>query len=72
VTASQNPYVDNILNRLQAHVRRLFFHHSLILTQSSVDEHIEIIQTFKDRDIEKATKLMKSNWIRTIEELTVN
>ncbi|ETP70240.1 GntR family transcriptional regulator [Planococcus glaciei] len=72
VTASQNPYVDTILNRLQAHVRRLFFHHSLILTQSSVDEHIEIIQTFKDKDINKAAKLMKSNWIRTIEELTVN
>jgi DNA-binding GntR family transcriptional regulator len=71
VTAAQNPYVYNLLDRLQAHVRRQFFHHSLILTWQSVEEHLRIIEALKEKDAEKVSKLMKSNWIRTVEELSL-
>ncbi|MGK7378735.1 GntR family transcriptional regulator [Planococcus sp. 1R117A] len=71
VTAAQNPYVYTLLDRLQAHVRRQFFHNSLILTRHSVEEHIHIINALKEKDSEKVSKLMKSNWIRTVEELSL-
>lgn len=70
VDAAQNTYITSILDRLQAHVRRQFFHHSLILTMHSYDEHVQIIEALKETNGEKATKLMKSNWIRTTEELS--
>lgn len=70
VDAAQNPYIHSILGSLQSHVRRQFFHHSLMLTKSSYDEHVQIIQTLKEKDPEKVTGLMKSNWVRTIEELS--
>ncbi|MBT2571359.1 GntR family transcriptional regulator [Planococcus sp. ISL-110] len=70
VDAAQNPYIHSILGSLQSHVRRQFFHHSLMLTKSSYDEHVQIIQTLKEKDPEKVTQLMKSNWVHTIEELS--
>lgn len=70
VDAANNPYIHSILSSLQSHVRRQFFHHSLMLTQSSYDEHVQIIQTLKEKNPEKVTTLMKSNWVRTIEELS--
>lgn len=70
VDAAQNPYIHSILSSLQSHVRRQFFHHSLMLTKSSYDEHVQIIRTLKEKDPEKVTGLMKSNWVRTIEELS--
>lgn len=71
VDAANNPYIHTMLGSLQSHVRRQFFHHSLMLTKSSYDEHVQIIQTLKEKDSEKVTQIMKSNWIRTVEELTV-
>ncbi|TWT04427.1 GntR family transcriptional regulator [Planococcus sp. CPCC 101016] len=70
VDAANNPYIHSILSSLQSHVRRQFFHHSLMLTKSSYDEHVQIIQTLKEKDPGKVTELMKSNWVRTIEELS--
>ncbi|MGB6406203.1 MAG: GntR family transcriptional regulator [Planococcus donghaensis] len=70
VDAANNPYIHSILSSLQSHVRRQFFHHSLMLTKSSYDEHVEIIQTLKEKNPEKVTQLMKINWARTIDELT--
>lgn len=70
VHAANNTYITTILNRLQAHVRRQFFHHSLVLTMHSHDEHVQIIEALKDKDGDKAAQLMKSNWIRTTDELT--
>ncbi|ALS79985.1 MULTISPECIES: GntR family transcriptional regulator [Planococcus] len=70
VDAADNPYIHSILSSLQSHVRRQFFHHSLMLTKSSYDEHVEIIQTLKEKNPTKVTQLMKSNWIRTIDELS--
>lgn len=70
VDAANNPYIYSILGSLQSHVRRQFFHHSLMLTRSSYDEHVEIIQTLKEKNPEKVTHLMKSNWVRTIDDLS--
>ena len=70
VDAANNPYIHSILSSLQSHVRRQFFHHSLMLTKSSYDEHVQIIQTLKEKNPGKVTELMKSNWVRTIEELS--
>lgn len=71
VNAAGNPYVDTILGRLQAHVRRQFFHHSLILTLQSVEEHSQIIAALKEQDPDKVCKLMKANWNRTVDELSL-
>lgn len=71
VDAAGNSYVDDILGRLQAHVRRQFFHHSLILTLQSVEEHAKIIAALKERDTEKICNLMKANWNHTAEDLSL-
>lgn len=71
VEAAQNPYVDSILGSLQAHVRRQFYHHSLVLTVRSADEHTRIISALKKKDAEKVAKLMKANWIRTVDDFSL-
>ncbi len=71
VDAAGNSYVDDILGRLQAHVRRQFFHHSLILTLQSVKEHSQIIAALKERNADKVCMVMKANWNHTAEELSL-
>ena len=68
VDAANNPYIFSIVDSLQAHVRRLFFHNSIVLTSSSIDEHNEIIALMKKRDIENVSSVMRKNWLRTIEK----
>ncbi|TWT24890.1 GntR family transcriptional regulator [Planomicrobium sp. CPCC 101110] len=70
VDAAQNPYVHNMLDHLQSHVRRQFFHNSLILTAGSYDTHERIIRALEEKDAAEVSRLMKANWIRTIDELT--
>lgn len=67
--AADNPYITIMLSRLQSHVRRQFFYHSLELTDLSQKEHDQIIQAFKDKDVERLASSTKNNWIRSIEEL---
>ena len=69
IEAAQNPYITIMLSRLQSHVRRQFFHHSLELSEASRNEHDQIIQAFKDKDAEHLSSLTKNNWIRSIEEM---
>lgn len=69
IEAAQNPYITIMLSRLQSHVRRQFFHHSLELSEASRNEHDQIIQAFKDKDVDRLSSLTKNNWIRSIEEL---
>lgn len=69
IEAAQNPYITTMLSRLQSHVRRQFYHHSLELSEASRSEHDQIIQAFKDKDVELLSSLTKNNWIRSIEEL---
>lgn len=68
VDTANNSYIKEILSSLQAHVRRLFFHNSIILTEQSIKEHEEIIEALKKKDVEKVSQLMKKNWLRAIEE----
>lgn len=68
VDSAKNSYIKDIISSLQAHVRRLFFHNSIILTEESIEEHQKIIEALKAKDVEKASKIMKKNWLRAIEE----
>ena len=68
VNAANNPYIFSIVDSLQAHVRRLFFHNSIVLTSSSIDEHNEIITLLKKRDVENVSSAMRKNWLRTAEK----
>ncbi|RNF38722.1 GntR family transcriptional regulator [Planococcus salinus] len=70
VDAADNPYISVMLGRLQAHVRRQFYHNKLVLTTRSCEEHQEIIEAFKEKDADKVAALMKANWVRTVDELT--
>ncbi len=68
VDVANNSYIHSMVASLQAHVRRLFFHNSIILTENSIDEHNKIIQLMKDRDAENVSLIMRGNWLRAIEE----
>lgn len=68
VDTANNPYISSMLVSLQSHVRRLFFHNSIILTEQSIAEHEQIIELMNARDGEQVTKVMRENWLRAIEE----
>jgi len=68
VETAGNPYIDHMLAYLQAHVRRLFFHNSIILTKSSIDEHHTIIKLMKEHNKKEVSEVMRKNWLRAIEE----
>lgn len=68
VDVTENPYISNTISILQAHVRRLFFHNSIILTYDSVEEHETILQAFEGQDSATAIKYARNNWLRPIDE----
>ena len=68
VDIADNPYIISMVASLQAHVRRLFFHNSIILTEKSIDEHDKIINSMKERDPIAVSSIMSGNWLRAIEE----
>jgi len=68
VDAANNPYITSMVANLQAHVRRLFFHNSIVLTTHSIQEHATIIELLKKRDATSVSKVMRDNWLRAIEE----
>lgn len=68
IDIADNQYITSMVSNLQAHVRRLFFHNSIVLTENSIKEHQEIIQLMKKQDGENAAKIMRENWLRAIEE----
>ncbi|MFS2173674.1 GntR family transcriptional regulator [Priestia megaterium] len=67
IDLTENPYIDNTVSMLQAHVRRLFFHNSIILNEDSVQEHKAILQALKNRDKENVAKIARDNWLRPID-----
>ncbi|HEY4554255.1 MAG TPA: FCD domain-containing protein, partial [Bacillaceae bacterium] len=67
VDAAANTYIIQMLESLQAHVRRLFFHNSVILTEQSIDEHAEIIRMLKEKEAEGAALVMRKNWSHEME-----
>ena len=68
VDTANNPYIHNLVTSLQAHVRRLFFHNSITLTEKSIEEHKTIIKLMKEQKGEKVSLIMKENWLRTLED----
>ncbi|WP_106495316.1 GntR family transcriptional regulator [Lentibacillus sp. Marseille-P4043] len=68
VDTANNPYIHKMVAFLQSHVRRLFFHNSIILTAKSIKEHDTIITLMKDRNITKVSAIMRENWLRAIDE----
>ncbi|KAA0965077.1 GntR family transcriptional regulator [Sporosarcina sp. ANT_H38] len=68
VDVANNSYIHSMVASLQAHVRRLFFHNSIILTEKSIDEHSKIIMSLKNRNAEEVSSIMRGNWLRAIEE----
>jgi DNA-binding GntR family transcriptional regulator len=68
VDTANNPYILSMVASLQAHVRRLFFHNSIILTEKSIDEHNKIINLMKERDEANVSTIMRGNWLRAIDE----
>lgn len=68
VDHAANKYIHTIVASLQTHVRRLFFHNSIILTEESIKEHNDIIELLKERNGEKAAAIMRENWLRAIDE----
>lgn len=67
IEITQNTYIKNIISMLQAHVRRLFFHNSIILNHDSISEHEALLQAFKHKDIDTASNIAKNNWLRPID-----
>jgi DNA-binding GntR family transcriptional regulator len=68
VDTADNPYIKTMIASLQVHVRRLFFHNSIVLTKKSIEEHASIIELMKKRDVTGVSALMRKNWVRAIEE----
>lgn len=68
VDTANNSYILSMVESLQAHVRRLFFHNSIVLTESSIEEHSEIIRLMKGTDKENVSTVMRDNWLRAIDE----
>lgn len=68
VDTANNTYINGIVEMLQAHVRRLFFHNSIMLSESSIEVHNDIIESIENRDKEKASNLMKKNWLEILKD----
>ncbi|MEK5037837.1 GntR family transcriptional regulator [Sporosarcina sp. FSL K6-3457] len=68
VDIADNSYILSMVESLQAHVRRLFFHNSIVLTEQSIEEHRKIIQLLKERDALTVAATMRDNWLRAIDE----
>lgn len=71
VDTANNQYISGIVEKLQAHVRRLFFHNSIILSVHSIDVHENIIQSIENNDKERASTLMKENWLGILKDFNL-
>jgi len=67
VDTANNAYIRQMTEMLQAHVRRLFFQDSIILTEASIEEHKTIMQALYNKDQDRASNVTKENWLRTLE-----
>ena len=68
VDSCRNPYLSNITQMLQAHVRKLFFQNAIVLKMTSVEEHAQIIAALQDHDVASARKIAKENWLRSVSD----
>ena len=68
INLCDNSYLTNALDNLQAHVRRLFYLNTTIISENSVKEHAELIQAIREKDPSKASTLAKKHWTRSVED----
>ncbi|MRG86741.1 GntR family transcriptional regulator [Salinibacillus xinjiangensis] len=68
VDITKNPYIQSVLESLQAHVRRHFFYNSIVLSERSIEEHNTIIKAMKNGNKDQAASIMKENWLGTLQE----
>ena len=68
VDTANNSYITSMIASLQAHVSRLFFHNSIVLTEESIKEHDIIIKLMKDQDVTTVSFVVRDNWLRAIDE----
>jgi len=68
VDTANNSYIISMIASLQAHVSRLFFHNSIVLTEQSIKEHNQIIELMKEGNAAKVSSVMRDNWLRAIDE----
>jgi len=72
VEASDNAYIASFSASLQIHIRRfkyVFLQQTLAATLTSVEEHAAIIAALDNGDSETASRIMKQNLIRPMNEL---
>lgn len=67
VESADNSYLANTISTYQAHVRRLFFHNSIILTRDSVEDHESLIRMLEEGNGQEASRLARINWLRAID-----
>lgn len=68
VDTANNSYIHNMVAYLQSHVRRLFFHNSIVLTEKSIEEHATVIKLMKENNTTDVSAIMRKNWLRAIKE----
>lgn len=72
VRASENKYIENMVNMLQAHVRRFLFHESIAFSEDSAVQHSKVIEAFQNRDKDLVKKYIKLNWYSPINKFYKN
>lgn len=67
VGITNNPYISNTVSALQSHVRRLYFHKSIILVPKSIEEHEAILRAFEEKDSREASRVARENITKAID-----
>ncbi len=68
VDVTNNPYILSMISTLQANARRLYYLKAIVPAITSIDQHNELIEAFKQRDKETAATVMRKNFLRPLEE----
>ncbi len=66
---SGNPYLLDMVDTLQAHVRRYFAQGILPLTERSIHEHARVLEAIRAGDAEIAGAVMMQNFQRPLDEI---
>lgn len=70
VRASGNEYVEDFSHLMILHIQRIKYHyfHNDRMRKASDSEHREILQAMKARDGALAGQLVRSHWLRVMED----
>lgn len=67
VDVTGNSYISSTVSTLQSHVRRLYFHNSIILTPKSIEEHNALLKAFEEKNKEEASRISRMNVVEAID-----